>query len=67
MGKVTGFLEIERQDRSYKPASDRQFGYYCMPILSGERLLGRVDLKADRNAGTLRTVQLHFERPVLLL
>ena len=34
MGKVTGFLEIERQDRSYKPAGDRIRNYkeFVIPI-----------------------------------
>ena len=37
----------------YKPAELRSFGYYTMPILWGDRLVGRFDPKLDRSSGTL--------------
>ena len=45
----------------YKPAAQRQYGYYVLPILVGEQLIGRVDLKADRNTGTLNILATHTE------
>jgi len=38
----------------YTPAPQRVFGYYSLPLLMDEALVGRVDLKSDRKAGVLR-------------
>jgi len=38
----------------YTPAPKRQFGYYVLPFLIGEKLSGRLCMKADRQAGILR-------------
>jgi uncharacterized protein YcaQ len=45
----------------YTPEHKRKFGYYVLPFLMGEEIAGRVCLKADREAGTLRANAIHAE------
>ncbi len=43
----------------YKPANQRRWGYFALPILHHERLIGKLDAVADRKAGTLRVNAIH--------
>jgi uncharacterized protein YcaQ len=60
--RVARLFGFEALLEIFKPAPQRIYGYYCLPVLAGEHLVARVDLKADRKRGALRVVAAHFEK-----
>jgi len=52
-------FEFEYTLEMYKPAAKRRWGYFALPILHGDRLLGKLDATADRKASVLRVNAIH--------
>jgi uncharacterized protein YcaQ len=52
-------FEFEYTLEMYKPAAKRRWGYFALPILNGDRLVGKLDAAADRKASVLRVNAIH--------
>jgi uncharacterized protein YcaQ len=52
-------FEYEYTLEMYKPEAKRRWGYFALPILHGDRLVGKLDAKADRKASVLRVNAIH--------
>lgn len=57
--RMTDIFDFDYQLEMYKPAAKRRWGYWAMPILYGDRLVGKLDATAERDAGVLRVDAVH--------
>jgi len=62
-GRTLDLFEYDYQLEMYKPAAKRRWGYYALPVLYGDRLVGKVDALADRKAGVLLVHAVHQDVP----
>jgi uncharacterized protein len=59
--RTVELFEFDYQLEMYKPAAKRRWGYFALPILYGDRLVGKLDATADRKAGMLRVDAIHHD------
>ena len=60
-GRVTQLFDFDQLLEIFKPQNERRYGYFCLPVLAGERLIARVDLKAERARAAIRVLTCRFE------
>ncbi|MGZ4648828.1 MAG: DNA glycosylase AlkZ-like family protein [Blastococcus sp.] len=61
--RMAELFEFDYQLEMYKPAAARRWGYWAMPILCGDRLVGKVDATTDQRAHLLQVDAIHRDVP----
>jgi uncharacterized protein len=56
-------FQFDYQLEMYKPVAKRRWGYYALPILYGDQLVGKLDATADRKSGVLTVNAIHQDTP----
>lgn len=59
--RLKSLFQYNYQIECYVPASKRQYGYFCLPLLYRDQFIGRMDCKAHRKTRCLEIKSLHFE------
>src|SRR5262245_32938457 len=57
--RMADLFEFDYLLEMFKPAAKRRFGYFALPVLYGDRLVGKLDATADRKEGEFRVNALH--------
>jgi uncharacterized protein YcaQ len=68
-GRAEALFGFHYRLEMYVPKAKREYGYYVLPILHGDRLIGRIDPAFDRKTGVLKVNAVHWEpgsKPVSL-
>jgi uncharacterized protein YcaQ len=61
--RMAELFEFDYQLEMFKPAAKRRWGYWAMPVLVGDRLVGKVDATSERERGALRVDAIHEDEP----
>ncbi|HVX46887.1 MAG TPA: crosslink repair DNA glycosylase YcaQ family protein [Mycobacteriales bacterium] len=61
--RMVEIFDFDYQLEMYKPAAKRRWGYWAMPILYGDALVGKIDAATDRKRAVLRVDAIHEDVP----
>jgi uncharacterized protein YcaQ len=61
--RTLALFEFDYVLEMYLPKARRRWGYFALPVLHGDRLVGKVDATADRKAGVFRVDAIHEDEP----
>ncbi|TXN29350.1 DNA glycosylase AlkZ-like family protein [Lacisediminihabitans profunda] len=61
--RVVRLFDFDYALEMYKPAESRIWGQFALPILHGDRLIGKVDARSDRDSGTFVVHRVHEDEP----
>ncbi|MDA1369658.1 MAG: winged helix DNA-binding domain-containing protein [Proteobacteria bacterium] len=62
--RINTLFDFYYQVECYVQKDNRQYGYFCLPLLHQNRLVGRLDARADRKTAVLHLNHLHIEESV---
>jgi uncharacterized protein YcaQ len=62
--RLSGLFGLDYRLECYTAAPKRVYGYFCLPILFGDRFVGRVDCKAHRRERRFELLSVHVEVPL---
>lgn len=60
--RLKTIFDFEYQVECYVPAPKRKYGYFCLPVVYGDKFAARLDAKADRAGDKLIIISLHREK-----
>ncbi len=63
-GRAEALWDFHYRLEMYVPKAKRRYGYYVLPILRGDRLIGRIDPALNRKTGVLKVNSVHWEAGV---
>lgn len=62
--RLASLFDFDYQIECYVPKAKRKYGYFCLPVLRGNRFVARLDAKADRKTGVFHVFNLYLEGSV---